>query len=301
MAPRASGSVTITFGLVSVPAKLFSAVSEKSVSFEQQHAECGGKLRLQYACVEDDAVVPREATVKSFAVARGERVTFTEDELTRLKSPRTDELELQEFMPAGAVDAVFFAKSYFVGAGDGGEAGYTLLVDTLNEVGAVAIGRLFTRGRDQLVVLESDGEGLLLRELHYANEVRSRGEVVPVSERVETPQHNRDLARRIVEQNWRTEFAPDRYRDTYPERVRAAAEEKAAGREVPMPEQGPTRKVVSMVEALRETLAAKGAAAAAPSEASKRKVLASVRPLRAAAKAPDQGAPESQRSGSTGS
>src|SRR5437016_2271212 len=115
MAPRSSASVTITFGLVSVPVKLFSAVSPKTVSFEQHHAACGGKLKQQYVCIDDDVVVPREATTKSFSLARGKRVMFTEDELARLKSPRTDELELQEFLPRGAVDSLFFAKTYFVG------------------------------------------------------------------------------------------------------------------------------------------------------------------------------------------
>jgi DNA end-binding protein Ku len=302
MAPRSSASVTVTFGLLSVPAKLFTAVSEKSVSFEQQHAECGGKVRQQHVCVEHDAVIPREAMVKAFAVERGKRVTFTDDELTRLKSPRTDELELQVFMPRGAVDAIFFAKTYFVGAGDGGEAGYSLLVDSLNDVGAIAIGRLFTRGRDQLVLLESNGERLLLRELYYANEVRSHGETVPVSERVESPEHNRTLARQIIQQSWQTEFAPDQFRDTYPERVRVAAAEKVAGRDVPVPEAVPERKVVSLVDALRGTLAAKGVAPlAAPSDVPKRKGIASVRSLQAAAHVSEDAASESQRSGSTGS
>ena len=300
MAPRSSASVTITFGLVSVPVKLFSAVSPKTVSFEQHHAACGGKLKQQFVCVEDDKVVPREATTKSFSVARGKRVMFSEEELTRLKSPRTDELELQEFLPRGAVDSLFFAKTYFVGTGDGGDAGYRLLVESLNATGTVALGRLFTRGRDQLVLVEATGGRLLLRELFYDDEVKSVDEIpVPTAEAI--PDVDVELARRIIEQRRQPAFAPERYRDTYPDRVRAAAEEKAAGREVPMPERAPKRKVVNMIDALRETLATSAPAASAAAVAPPPpKAPASVRSLPTARRADDETAAESQRTGSPG-
>ena len=301
MPPRSSASVTITFGLVSVPVKLFSTVSPKTVTFEQQHAVCGGKLKQQFICIEDDMVVPRDATTKSFSLARGTRVTFTEDELARLKSPRTDELELQEFLPRGAVDSLFFAKTYFVGAGDGGDPGYRLLVESLNATGTIALGRLFTRGRDQLVLVEATGGRLLLRELFYDDEVKSVDEIpVPTAEAI--PDVDVELARRIIEQRRQPAFAPERYRDTYPDRVRAAAEEKAAGREVPMPERTPKRKVVNMVDALRETLAtsAPGTSAVAVAPPPPPKAPASVRSLPTARRADDETAAESQRTGSPG-
>lgn len=301
MAPRSSATVTITFGLVSIPVRLFSAVSPKTVSLEQQHATCGGKLKQQYVCVADNEVVPREAIAKSFSLARGKRVTFTEDELARLKSPRTDELELQEFLPRGAVDSIYFAKTYFVGAGDGGDGGYRLLVESLNATDTVALGRLFTRGRDQLVLVETDGARLVLRELYYEDEVRSFDDVpVPIAEAI--PAVDLELARRIIEQHRRPAFAPERYRDTYPDRVRAAAEEKAAGREVPMPERAPKRKVVNMVDALRETLATTGQAPAGATEErpSVVRAPASVRALPVKANVAEDGAAESQRSGSPG-
>jgi DNA end-binding protein Ku len=304
MAPRASASVTITFGLVSVPVKLFLTVSEKTVSFEQQHAKCGGKLRQQFVCAEHDTVVTREATAKAFALPQGTTVSFTEDELARLKSPRTDELEIQDFLPRGAVDPIFYSKTYFVGVGDDGDYGYRLLVASLNGTDTVALGRLFTRGRDQLVLVQPVGDRLLLRVLYYSDEVRSSDEVpLPLTGAI--LEVDVELARRIIEQRRSPTFEPAKYRDTYPDRVRAAAEAKAAGREVPEPEGTPARKVVSMVDALRETLAVGTQDMnEVRVEASPRKGLASVRSLATATRkelAPDESLPESQRSGSTGS
>lgn len=299
MAPRSSASVTITFGLVSIPVKLFSSVSPKTVSFEQHHGACGGKLRQQYVCIEDDVVVPREAMVKSYSLARGKRVTFTEDELARLKSPRTDELELQEFLPRDAVDPLFFAKTYFVGTGDGGDDGYRLLVESLNATNTSALGRLFTRGRDQLVIVEAHGARLVLRELYYDDEVRTDDEVAtPTAAAI--PAVDLELARRIIDQKRVSAFEPERYRDTYPDRVRAAAEAKAAGREVPMPERAPKRKVVNMLEALRETLATTALAAPSATAAPPPpKGPASVRSLPVAARTEDDAA-ESERTVSPG-
>ena len=252
-APRASATAVVTLGLFAFQVKLFAvAPSSRSFSLTQVHAKCGKKMLQQYFCETDNEIVPREAIARGLE-HEGQFVVFSEDERRRLESPRTDQLDLVEFVPAEAVDAVHFDKSYYLGAdaGDQGEAGYKLLVTALGRSGTVAVGRYFTRGRDQAVAVRPYRGGLVLHYLHHADEFRSFE--VSLSEG-EAPEMELELALHAIEERRGEALHLEKYRDGYPHRLRAAAAAKLRGADVEEPEQLEAPKIVSLVDALRRTV-----------------------------------------------
>jgi DNA end-binding protein Ku len=146
MAARSIGSGTISFGLVSIPVKLFTATSAKSVSFNMLHKACGSRLKQQLLCATEGVVVERTDTVKGFEYARDQYVKFTEEELKSLEAARTDTLDLLEFVPQSSVDFIYIEKTYYLGPDKGGERAYRLLSESLERAGRLAVGRFATRG-----------------------------------------------------------------------------------------------------------------------------------------------------------
>src|SRR5438105_11883768 len=177
MAARSIGSGTISFGLVSIPIKLFTATSAKSVSFNMLHKTCGSRLKQQLVCSTEGVVVERTDTVKGFEYARDQYVKFGEEELKALEAARTDTLELVEFVPASTVDFIYIEKTYYLGPDKGGDRAYRLLAESLERAGRLAVGRFATRGKDNLVIVRPYKKGLVLHECYYADEVRSFDEV----------------------------------------------------------------------------------------------------------------------------
>jgi DNA end-binding protein Ku len=155
MAARSIGSGTISFGLVSIPFKVFTATSPKSVGFNMLHKTCGSRLKQQLRCPVDDVVVERSDTIRGFEYARDQYVKFTDDELKAMEAARTGVLELQEFVPADSVDFLYIEKTYFLGPDKGGDRAYRLLAEALEKAGRLAVGRFAQRGKDNLVLVRA--------------------------------------------------------------------------------------------------------------------------------------------------
>lgn len=281
MAARATGSGTISFGLVSIPFKLYTAVSPQSVSFNQLHKKCGGRIRQQLYCPVDDEIVQRTDLVKGYEYQKDKYVQFTDEELKKLEAERTDRVDIVEFVPEETVDLLFVEKSYFLGPDRGGDRAYRLLADAMTRMNRIAVGRLGTRGKEQLVLLRPYQGGLLLHHVYYADEVRSFDEVdrpgtidfKPVEE---------DLADKLIEQLSVDAFRPEQYHDEYRDRVLAAVEQKAAGQEIAaLPEQ-PQAQIIDLFEALKRSLdksaAASEAKAAEPEADGEKKPIKKVSP-----------------------
>lgn len=265
MAARATGSGTISFGLVSIPFKIYTAVSPQSVSFNQLHKKCGGRIKQQLYCPIDDEVVPRTDLVKGYEVQKDKYVQFDDDELKKLEAERTDRVDIVEFVPESSVDLLYVEKSYFLGPDKGGDRAYKLLSDAMARTGRLAVGRLGTRGKEQLVLIRPYQGGLLLHHVYYADEVRSFDDVDRPGA-LEFKPVEEDLADKLIEQLSAPAFRPEQFHDEYRDRVLAAVEQKAAGLEIQAAPEQPQAQIIDLFEALKRSLA-KAEAAPAPGEA----------------------------------
>jgi DNA end-binding protein Ku len=266
MAARAIGSGTISFGLVSIPIKLFTATSAQNVSFNQLHKKCGSRLKQQLLCPVDNEVVPRTDIVKGYEYQKDRWVQFSDEELKKLEAERTDRVDIVEFVPEETVDLLFVEKSYFLGPDKGGDRAYRLLADAMTRMNRIAVGRLGTRGKEQLVLIRPYQGGLLLHHVYYADEVRSFDEVDRPG-KIEFKPVEEDLADKLVEQLSVDAFRPEQYHDEYRDRVMSAVEQKAAGQEISaLPEQ-PQAQIIDLFEALKRSLGKAGEGASEPPKA----------------------------------
>jgi DNA end-binding protein Ku len=254
MAARALASGTISFGLVSIPVKLYTAASSEQVSFNMLHKKCGGRVKMQYHCPTDNEVVERSDTVKGYEHARGQYVLFTEEELKAFEAERSNSIEITEFVPLTSVDFVSVEKSYYLGSDKGGDKAYLLLAQAMTSKGKVAIGRWAARGKEQLVVVRPYQDGLILHQLYYANEVRAFSEIDGPA-KLTISDKERDLAEKLIDQLSSDAFEADKYHDTYSDKVRAAVEQKAQGQEITVAPEAPKAQIIDLFDALKRTLA----------------------------------------------
>jgi DNA end-binding protein Ku len=255
MAARSTGSGTISFGLVSIPFKLFTATSPKSVSFNMLHKDCGSRLKQQLICPVHNSVVERADTVRGFEYARDQYVNFTEEELKSMEAARTGALELQEIVPADSVDFLYIEKTYFLGPDKGGDRAYRLLSEALERAKRVAVGRFAQRGKDNLVIIRPYKKGLILHECYYADEVRSFDDV-ETGGAFDFKPIELELAHKLVEQLEHDSFDPARFRDEWADKVAAAVEKKVAGEEVVTAPEAPKAQIIDLLEALKRSVAA---------------------------------------------
>lgn len=253
MAARATSSGTISFGLVSIPVKVFTATSSQKVRFNMLEAETGGRMKQQYVSAASGKVVERDQMVKGYEYARGQYVTLTEDELKSLEADRTGTMDIVEFVPLGAIDFVQIEKSYYLGPDKGGDKAYQLLTDAMRGKDVVAVGRWAARGKEQLVLIRPYSKGLVLHQLFYANEVRAFDDV-DLGAELKFAEVERELAEKLIEQLTVEEFNPDNYSDSYTDRVRELVEQKVAGQEITVAPEAPKAQIIDLFEALKQSL-----------------------------------------------
>jgi len=257
MPARATSSGTISFGLVSIPIKLYSAAQPKSVRFHMLHATDHSRVKQQLVCATCGEVVERSDTVKGYEHTRDQYVVMEPDELTALdgKSDRT--IEIEDFVPISEVDPVYFERPNLLGPDKGGQKAYKLLAESMTATQKVAIGRFATRGKHQLVLIRPVGNGLMMHGLHYADEVRSFDDI-EFGDPVELKDGEIDLANQLIEQLSRKDFDPTGYEDEYRRDVLQAIDRKVAGQEiVAMPAPQQREQIIDLVAALKKSLADK--------------------------------------------
>ncbi len=268
MAMRAIASGTISFGLVSIPVKLYSATeSSSSISFNMLHKSCGSRLKQQYICQKEGVVVPREDIVKGYEFAKDQYVQFTPEELKELEEKSSEAIEINEFVPAAKIDSLYFDKPYFLGAEKGGEKAYRLLARAMTESGRVALARYAARGKQYLVMLRPTEDGrIVMQQLHYADEVRQSKDV-PIADG-EVREQELKLAMQLIDQIAHETFNPQAYEDDVRKRIQAQIERKVAGQEVSIsaPDE-PKAQIIDLMEALKASLAKKGEARPQPAAA----------------------------------
>jgi len=261
--PRSLGNATISFGLVSIPVKLYSATqSTAGISFNLLHGKCGSRIKQQYFCPTDNETVERGDLVKGYEFAKDRYVTFTPEELKALEEQATEAIEISEFVPGDTVDPVYFDKAYYLSPDKGGDKAFRLLAEVMRRAGKVGLARYAARGKQYLVMLRpgpasEGGTGLVMQQLLYADEVRPISEVPLPETRAELKEGELALAQELVDKVSNSEFHPESYHDDVKDRILAQVQKKAEGETLSLaPAPTERAQVIDLMEALKQSLAA---------------------------------------------
>ena len=255
METRAIASLTISFGLVAIPVKLYSATSSAGrISFNMLHARDGARLKQQYICAKEGTVVERNEIVKGYEFAKDQYVIFTPEEIKALEEAGSHAVDVAQFVPLDAVDPVYFDRAYYLAPDKGGAKPYTLLAKALRETGRCALGRWASHGRDHLVMIRPLASGLVMQQLLFANEVRQIADLGIEDAPVKDAELK--LARQLIEQQSRESFDPGEHVDEVKQRIEQAIARKVEGKELTIAEErGPTAPtVIDLMDALRASL-----------------------------------------------
>jgi DNA end-binding protein Ku len=269
MAARSIGNGTLSFGMVSIPIRMYSAgESSSAVSFNMLHDKCKSRLKQQYICPKDNEIVARDHTVKGYEFAKDQYVTFSEEEVKAMAEEAQKAIEITEFVPAAKVDPVYFDGAYYLGPDKGGEKAYKLINEAMKQTGRAALAKWAARGKQYLVLIRPVGNGLVMQQLLYKDEVRPISEV-PIEE-AELKDSELKLAVQLVEQIANDEFKPENYEDEVRKRYHEAIQRKVEGQEVITAAEAPkSAQIIDLMEALKASLAAKNTAAAQAKDESK--------------------------------
>lgn len=248
---RSINSVSISFGLVSVPVKVYTSASSESVKFNML-TPAGNRVKQKYT----DAVTGQELEFKDcdkgYEISTDQFVRFTSEDMKALEAEKSKVIEIKEFVDASSVGDVYVEKNYYLGPDKGGDKGYLLLSETMKSLGKVAVAQWNSRGREHLVVIRPYKNGLLLQEMFYANEVRDFSEI-PVA-KVNVFDQEREMAAKLVQALSSGAFDPSKYSDSYGDRVKAAVERKLAGKSVEVSAAPKKDNVLDLLAALQASV-----------------------------------------------
>src|SRR5207244_3992538 len=251
MAARSIASLTVSFGLVSIPVKLYSATeASRAISFNLLHKTCGSRLKKQRIYIKEEVPVAREDMVKGYEFAKDQYVIFSPEELKALEEAGTQMAEITECVSSDAVDPVYFDKAYYLGPDKGGAKPFALLASALRESKRCALGRWAARGKQYIVMIRPVEDGLVMQQLLYAGEVRSIKDLeIP---KTEVKDAELKLAKQLIEQQASDTFDPTAYTNEVAARIEAAVQKKVEGEEITLaeaPEGG--AQVIDVMAALR--------------------------------------------------
>ena len=277
--PRAIWSGSVSFGLVSVPVKLYSALDRKTVRFHQLSGKTGVRVAQKRVDPQSGEEVPYADIVRGFEIAPDRYVVIEPGELEALEPKKTKTIEIEDFVELSQIDPVFYDHPYYMVPGPGGAKSYRLLLEAMAETGKVGIARVVIRSKEQLVALRPMGDVLVMETMIFADEVRVPERLEEISEtaELETTKRELDIAKQLV-QSLAGEFDPGKYSDTYREAVLALIERKAQGKKIavqPATEEiaTPVPDLMGALKASLEAVRARegdGAGATKPRKAAKR-------------------------------
>ena len=258
--PRAIWTGSISFGLLNVPVRLYSAVSRKNVSFRELRQSDGSRIRHKRVAESDGKEVPYDDIVKGYEIAPEQYVVLTRDELEDLDPKKTKAIEIQDFVDLDEIDPIYFDHPYYLGPDKGAEKPYALLVKAMADARKVAVARFVLRNRESLAAIRPMGKVLTMATMRFADEVVAPDElgddVIPENGR-KLDKREIDMAKQLIEQ-LSSDFKPDKYRDEYREELLDLIERKAKGEKVveSVSEEPTPTKAPDLMAALEESLAA---------------------------------------------
>jgi DNA end-binding protein Ku len=254
--PRAIWSGAISFGLVNVPIKLFTATSQKDVRFHQLHDKDGARIQQKRVCSKDGEEVPMENIVKGYEVSRDRYVLITPEELDALDPKATRTIDILDFVDLDEIDPVYFDSTYYMVPEKGAGKAYALLLEAMRKSKKVAIARVVLRQKQHLVALRPLRNALSMETMLYADEVVSPDTLEGLPEDVEVTDRELAMAQQLID-SLADDFKPERYKDDYRERVLEMIERKAEGQEMVVAEEEEEQApVVDLMAALEASLAA---------------------------------------------
>jgi DNA end-binding protein Ku len=256
--PRSIWSGAISFGLVNVPVKLYSAVKRKQVRFHQLHDEDGVRIQQKRICPADGQEVPYEHIVKGYEIAPGRYVVITPEELEAIDPKRTRTIDIEEFVQLAEIDPIFYDHPYYLMPDKGAAKAYKLLVEAMGDAGKVAIARVVLRQKESLVAIRPSGDVLTMETMLFADEVVGRDEFeeLGAAEQAQASKRELDMAKALID-TLSAEFDPSKYHDTYRERVLQLIERKAEGEAIAVqPATDEPRAVPDLMAALEASVAA---------------------------------------------
>jgi DNA end-binding protein Ku len=256
--PRSIWSGAISFGLVNVPVKLYSAVSRKTVRFNQLNVKTGNRIQQRRVDPETGDEVGYDDIVKGYELTKDRYVVLTPDELDALDPERTRTIDIEDFVALDEIDPVYYDHPYWLVPDKGAAKAYGLLLEAMRDAGKVAIARVVLRSKEQLVAIRPAGQGLMMETMIFADEVVPPDDIEDLPEEQELRVSDRELkmARQLID-SLTSEFEPDKYHDEYREKVLALIERKAQGEEITIqPEAPKPTQVPDLMAALEASLAA---------------------------------------------
>jgi DNA end-binding protein Ku len=255
MTVRSIGSLTVSFGLVAIPVKLYSATqSAGQISFNLLHKNCGSRLKQQYTCLKDGQLVERDDMDRGYEYAKDQYVAFTPEEIKALEEVGNGAAEILHFVPLNSIDPLYFDKTYYLGPDKGGAKPYALFSAALAGAKRCAIGRWAHKGKDHIVMIRAVGDTLALHQLKFNTEVRQASEVELVKDLKVNPMELK-LARQLIDQQKTEGFDPSLYTDNVQERVQAAIEAKIKGEEMKITKPKAEPQSFDLMGALKASLA----------------------------------------------
>jgi DNA end-binding protein Ku len=270
-ASRPIASLTISFGLVAIPVKLYSAtVASERISFHMLRKSDGSRLKEQFVAVNDGKIVDRADMVKGYEFAKGKHVTFTADELKHLEDATSPLLQILQFVPLESVDPVYFLSTYYLLPDKGGGKPYALLAAALGQEARCAVGKWTSRGREHVVIIRPLKDGLVLHQLHFKAEVRELKEFGHETSKVSDAEVK--LARQLIAHLAAKRFDPDEFVDEHRVRVQSEIKKKVQGKDIALSEPPVEKRadnVVSLMDALKASLETRSGAAPARRSAKK--------------------------------
>jgi DNA end-binding protein Ku len=252
--PRPFASGQIAFGLVAIPVKLYSATeATERISFNMIHKDCGSRIQQQLFCPKDERTISREETAKGYEFSKGQYVLFSEDELKAMEEKSTQTIEISEFLPKEAIDPIYFQKANYMTPDKGGDRAYKLLAKALQETGRWALAKYAARGKQYLVILRPLGDGIVMQQLFYPNEIRAFQDLDLGDAIVKDSELK--MAVQLAEMGAADEFHPENYRDEVADRIRGMIQQKIDGEEITsLLTEEPKAQVIDLMEALRASL-----------------------------------------------
>jgi DNA end-binding protein Ku len=248
---------SLSFGLVTIPVGLAVAQQRQDVSFRTLHRECGTPIKQKRYCPLHERDVEAEELVKGWELAKGQFVLVEESDLEAVELRRSRSIELLSFVPVADIDALYFDRGYYLApaADPVARRPYALLLKALQETGMAAVGKFVLWGKENLCLVRPLDGTLVLETLYYAEDIRSRAEIVEAVEEMEVKEPELAMARQLVE-SLAGGFDPAAYRNDYRDELRAMLEAKVAGRELVAPEPLPEVPALDLIDALKQSIEA---------------------------------------------
>jgi DNA end-binding protein Ku len=269
----------LTFGLISIPIRLFSAARSERIGLNQLHTVCKTRIRMPLYCPHCERQVERSEIVKGYEYDKDQYVLFTEDELDKIEPQSARSMEILEFVKVDEIDPLYFDASYYVTPEEEGKKAYQLLLKAMEESGYAAIAKLTMHQREHIVVVRPRANGMTLHTMFYTNEIRQVAEYGRIDSGAQPKEAEKKLAEQLIE-SLAAKFEPDKYKDQYQESMLGMIEAKREGKEVAEAQHPKLAPVIDLMDALKKSIAEKQTAAPAKKPP--------VRVVQAAAPAPAQ-------------